>query len=136
MFARLLVVLAILAVAAAFGPARMAVRSTMQMSAERPNMAKVIAAGIMSASLFGSAAFAVEGASPKQSFFGDSQFSSPFTINENREDPIYSPYSPYGNGQAAVYNGRAGGSEEIAFWKNQLATCVKRVDNIPALNVR
>jgi len=105
MFARLLVVLALIAVAAAFGPARMAVRSSrMQMSAERPNMAKVIAAGVMSASLFGSAAFAVEGASPKQSFFGDSQYSSPFTVNENREDPLYSPYSPYGIDMMTIDN--------------------------------
>jgi hypothetical protein len=29
--------------------------------------------------------------------------SSPFTFDEKREDPIYSPYSAFGDGTAAVY---------------------------------
>ena len=123
MFARLVVLLAFLAVAAAFGPARMTVRSTrsMEMAAERPNMGKVLAAGLMASSLFGNVAVAVEGAAPKQSYFGDNQFSSPFTLNENREDPIYSPYSPYGNGEKAAYNARKNGPEEVKFYKAILA---------------
>ena len=29
--------------------------------------------------------------------------SSPFAFDEKREDPMYSPYSPFGDGSAAVY---------------------------------
>ncbi len=62
---------------------------------------------------------AKEGAAPKLDFFGDSS-SSPFTLSEKREDPLYSPYSPFGDGSAAVYNGRKNGKEEIAFYSKKL----------------
>ena len=47
-------------------------------------------------------AFAKEGTAPKIGIFTSSDLSSPFT-DENREDPLYSPYSAYGNGEKAVY---------------------------------
>lgn len=100
--------------------------STMQMNAQKPLVAAAIAAAMIATPAFGKA-----GEGPKFGFF-DGSPSSPFTI-ENREDPIYSPYSPFGNGEKAVYNGRKGGSEEISFWTNQLNTALKRVDNVPAL---
>ena len=56
--------------------------------------------------------------------------SEPFLVNLS-QDALFSPYSPYGNGDAAAYNVRKGGKEEISFWKNQLNVCVKRVDKIP-----
>ena len=59
------------------------------------------------------------------------EFSSPYADGESREDKLYSPYSAYGNGDAAAYNGRRGGKEEIAFWTEQLKQCVARVDKIP-----
>ena len=101
--------------------------STMQMNAQKPFVAAAIAAAMIATPAFGKA-----GEGPKFGFFDGTSNSSPFTI-ENREDPIYSPYSPFGNGEKAVYNGRKGGSEEIAFWTNQLNTALKRVDNVPAL---
>jgi hypothetical protein len=52
-------------------------------------------------------------AGAKLSFFGDAP-STPYTLSENREDPIYSPYSPYGDGSAAAY--KKGSKEEVAFY--------------------
>jgi hypothetical protein len=69
----------------------------------------------------GSPVLAKEGVGAKFSFFGDGDASSPFTVNENREDPIYSPYSAYGDGTAAVYNARKGGKEEKAFYTAKFA---------------
>ena len=125
---RAIVVLAVLAVVAAFGPARMAVRkaSSLQMGLERN-----IAAAAVAASLFAAPVLAVEGAPAKLGFFEGQSASSPFANVENREDPIYSPYSPYGNGAAAVYNKRKGGAEEINFWKGVLAESEKRVAKVP-----
>ena len=86
---------------------------------------------IIAASFLAPPAFAKDGEGPKQSFFGASPSSSPFTINENREDSIYSPYSPYGDGAAAAYNTRKGGKEEIQFWQKQFSECKNRVAKIP-----
>ena len=97
----------------------------MQMNAQKPFVAAAIAAAMIATPAFGKA-----GEGPKFGFFDGTSASTPFTI-EDREDPIYSPYSPYGNGEKAVYNARKGGSEEVAFWTNQLNNCLKRVDNVP-----
>ena len=99
----------------------------MQMNAQKPFVAAAIAAAMIATPAFGKA-----GEGPKFGFFDGTSASTPFTI-EDREDPIYSPYSPYGNGEKAVYNARKGGKEEVAFWTNQLNTALKRVDNVPAL---
>lgn len=125
---RALLALCIVAAVAAFGPARMSTRrGSVTMS-----MQKNLAAATLAASLFAAPAFAVEGAAPKQNFFGASPASSPFAAGEVREDPLYSPYSPYGDGSAAVYNARVGGAEEIKFWKEILAESEKRVARVPA----
>jgi hypothetical protein len=101
----------------AFSPSRFASRSrgNVEMAAET-SASKYFGAAVIAASMFSMPVLATEGAGPKYSFFGSSA-SSPFVINENREDPMYSPYSPYGNGKAAVYNNRKGGAEEVAFYK-------------------
>lgn len=66
---------------------------------------------------------AKEGEAPKMAFFGigsaSTSGSSPY-VQENREDPIYSPYSPYGNGEKSLYNKqRKGTADELKFWKNK-----------------
>jgi hypothetical protein len=127
---RFVVVLAVLAAAVAFAPAGRFGANSMQMNAQK-QIAKAFGAAAIAAS-FVMPAVAKEGATPKYSFFGETA-SSPFTFEESREDPIYSPYSPYGNGAAASYNKVKGDKTEISFWQNQLANCVKRVDNVPAL---
>ena len=120
---RFVVVLVVLAVAGAFAPAARFGARSMQMSMEK-QVTKAFTAAIIAASFMGGLpAIAVEGASPKQNFFGEAS-SSPFTFEETREDPIYSPYSPYGTGAAASYNSRKGSKEEIGFWQNQLANSV------------
>lgn len=123
MIAKVLICLLVVAGVSAFAPVgRMSSRS-MAMSA-RTNLAKVIGATGAAVSLMGGAAFAKEGTAPKQGFFGvvDTSASSPYVTNEDREDPMYSPYSPYGNGEAAVY--KEGQSDEIKFWTNQLNNCM------------
>ena len=112
--------LAFLSCVVAFQPTRFSSKKSEMVMSAQPNALKIATAALISASLMGSPVFAVEGAGPKFSFFGDSA-STPFTITENREDPIYSPYSPYGDGTAAVYNGRKGGKEEIAFWNGKFS---------------
>jgi hypothetical protein len=82
----------------------------------------LVGAAFVASSIFGSGANAAEGAGAKLSFFGDDAASSPYTITENREDPIYSPYSAYGDGSASVYNKNfKGDAKEIAFWKNKFS---------------
>ena len=123
MFAKLFVLVALIVSVSAFAPVgRMSSRTIAMVSGK--DLAKVVGATGAAVSLMGGAAFAVEGAAPKQGFFGigDKSYSSPYATGENREDPLYSPYSPYGNGEAAVY--KEGQSEEIKFWTNQLHNCV------------
>ena len=126
MFVQLFIAVVLIAVVNCFAPARFGARSqvsSMQMSMDK-QVSKAFTAAIIAVSFMsGLPAIAVEGASPKQNFFGEAA-SSPFTFEETREDPIYSPYSPYGTGAAAVYNERKGGNEEISFWQNKLAVCV------------
>lgn len=96
------------------------------MKAEQENkFAQAIAIALSSSILLtgGDFSFAKEGEAPRMSFFGlgsaSSSFSSPY-VNENREDPIYSPYSPYGNGEKSVYNNqRKGSADELKFWRNK-----------------
>jgi hypothetical protein len=71
----------------------------------------------IAASLFSFPVFAKEGDPAKLSIFGNDGLSSPFTAGEVREDPIYSPYSPYGNGEKAVY--KRGNSEELKFYQKK-----------------
>ncbi len=119
----LVLVFTIISVATAFTPARMSVRSSsLQMKSGDVSYGKLAGAALAASTLFSGSAFAVEGASPKQSFFGNAGYSSPFSGDEKREDPLYSPYSPYGNGAAAVY--KEGKSDEIKFWTNQLNKCM------------
>jgi len=118
---RFVVVLVVLCVASAFAPsARFGARS-MQMSMDKQVKNAFTAAIIAASFMNGLPAIAAEGAAPKQNFgvFGEAA-SSPFVTTETREDPIYSPYSPYGSGAAASYNDRKGSKEEISFWQNQL----------------
>jgi len=83
---------------------------------------------VIGASFAAGPAFAVEGAAPKQTIFGGGA-SSPFTFDEKREDPIYSPYSPYGNGAQAIY--KEAGTDEKIFWAAQFNECKKRIDRVP-----
>ena len=118
---RFVIVLVVLCVAGAFAPAARFGARSMQMSMEK-QVTKAFTAAIVAASFMGGLpAIAAEGAAPKQNFgiFGETA-SSPFVTTETREDPIYSPYSPYGSGAAASYNDRKGSKEEISFWQNQL----------------
>lgn len=86
-------------------------------------MTRLFGAAVIASSLFSGAAFAADGAAAKLSFFGDDAQSSPYTITEQREDSIYSPYSPYGDGSASIYNKNfKGDSKEITFWKEKFAT--------------
>lgn len=73
--------------------------------------------------------FYYSGAGAKIGIFSNSPMSSPFPQGETREDPIYSAYSPYGDGSKATY--KAGGSEEIAFYSKMFNECVKRTERIP-----
>lgn len=123
MIAKLFVLLIVVVSVSAFAPVgRMSAARTTMVSGK--DLAKVVGATGAAVSLMGGAAFAKEGASPKQGFFGiaDNSYSSPYASGENREDPLYSPYSPYGNGDAAVY--KEGQSDEVKFWTNQLNNCM------------
>ena len=110
---RLTVLIAVLAVALGFAPVQTRMQSNMrlQMSIDK-SIAKAASGLLLSAAIFAAPAFAVEGASPKYSFFGTAT-SSPFAMTEEREDPLYSPYSPYGNGENAVYTKLAGKFNEM-----------------------
>jgi hypothetical protein len=121
---RFVVLLAIIAVSFGFKPMNQ-MRSQMTMSTEKPNALKVIAATLLASSMIGAPVMAKEGVGAKYSFFGDAA-SSPFIVTEDREDPIYSPYSPYGDGSKAAYklSGREGSKEEIAFWSKTLNECM------------
>lgn len=90
-------------------------------ASEKPSMAKMVGAAIIASTFFSLPAFAVEGAAPKQSFFGQGSqgASSPFSSDEN----MYSPYSPWGDGKNAVYNDRKGGADELSQWSAKLEEC-------------
>jgi hypothetical protein len=119
---RFIVLVAIIAAAAAYKarPANLKVA------------AKIAGASLIASTLVGApmSTLAKEGDGAKLGIFSEGDISSPFT-NEKREDPLYSPYSPYGDGSAAAYNKVKGGKEEIAFWNGAFDECAKRVDNVP-----
>lgn len=94
-------------------------------------MQKFFGAGLIASSVFtaGIPAFAADGDGARISIFGDSAQSSPFTVTENREDPIYSPYSAYGNGEASIY--KKGGKDELGFYSTILKNSVDRTKKIP-----
>ena len=121
MFSRLAIfALLSVSVVCALSPARnaRATRSSTQMASETPSLSKMIGAALVASTLLAGPVFAKDGAGAKLSFFGDDSFSSPFTITEAREDPIYSPYSAYGNGEAAIY--KKGGKDEVSFYSTVL----------------
>lgn len=124
---RFAILLVFIVQAIAFGPARMTRSSTgLKMSMDKAS--KTFGAALIGVGMFVSPAFAVEGAGPKQSIFGGGN-SSPFTFDEKREDPIYSPYSPYGDASKAVY--KEAGKDEMAFWIQTFDKCEKRMDEVP-----
>eukprot|EP00596_Hydrurales_sp_CCMP1899_P007625 CAMPEP_0119036270 /NCGR_PEP_ID=MMETSP1177-20130426/3870_1 /TAXON_ID=2985 /ORGANISM="Ochromonas sp, Strain CCMP1899" /LENGTH=178 /DNA_ID=CAMNT_0006995873 /DNA_START=163 /DNA_END=699 /DNA_ORIENTATION=- len=94
-------------------------------------MAKMVGAAVIASTLFSSLpSFAVEGAAPKQNYFGQGGqgVSSPFASGD---EVMYSPYSPWGDGKNAVYNDRKGGEDELGQWKAKLEECALRVDRVP-----
>lgn len=127
---RVIVLIAFALVAVAFSPARNARQSMTLRMANENKASKLVVAALAAASLFGTPSFANVGDAPKIGIFSNAPISSPFT-QEDREDPIYSPYSPYGDGSKAAYNARKGGKEEISFWKTQFDNCVKRTEKVP-----
>jgi hypothetical protein len=127
---RVIVLIAFALSAMAFSPMRNARQSMALRMSSETKASKLAVAALAAASLFGTPAFANVGDAPKIGIFSNAPLSSPFT-QEDREDPIYSPYSPYGDGSKAAYNARKGGKEEIAFWKNQFDNCVKRTEKVP-----
>ncbi len=76
---------------------------------------KLIGAILIASSMLSMPVLAKEGTPAKISIFGNSDISSPYSAAEVREDPIYSPYSPYGNGDKAVY--KRGSVEEMKFYR-------------------
>ena len=119
---RFFVVLAALVSTLAFNPMGSMRTAKVQMAAEKNVAAKFLGAALIASSLVAMPVLAKDGDGAKFSIFGSRDQSSPFT-NENREDPIYSPYSPYGNGEKAVYNGRKGSADEIKFWSAKFQEC-------------
>ena len=119
--ARLAVLLLTISLVVAFVPSRFAVKSrhVLEMSSNAKTAINSISAALIASSVLSMPVFAVDGAGAKLSFFGDSDYSSPFTINEDREDAIYSPYSPYGNGEKALF--KKGNKEDVAFYKGIFA---------------
>ena len=124
MFVKLFALFAVISCVFGFQPARVSRKVELTMSAKQPSFFKTAGIALLGASLMGSPVLAKEGAGAKFSFFGDGDASSPFTVNENREDPIYSPYSAYGDGSKAAYNARKGGKEEKAFYTAKFAESV------------
>jgi hypothetical protein len=116
---RFFVLLVALCSAFSFNPMGMSRYSKVQMNAEKSSPAKVLGAAIAATLLVGSPVFAKDGEGAKLSFFGNAGYSSPF-VEEQREDPIYSPYSPYGNGEKSAYKlSREGSADELKFWRSK-----------------
>lgn len=119
MMFRLLMAMAVLLCVAAYSPVK---QTRLTMTAEKNFWAKAVTAAAVATSLISGPAFAKVGDAPKISLFGAAPMSSPFVV-EDREDPIYSPYSPYGNGEKAVYNSRRGTADEVKFWSKKFEEC-------------
>jgi len=126
---RFVVVLATLLVVAAFSPSALKRTQVNVVSMAQPT--KFFTAAVVASSLIAAPVLAKEGAGAKFGFFSGSDLSSPFTVNEDREDKMFSPYSPYGDGSAAAYNKLKGDAAEIKFWTNQFKECEKRTQNVP-----
>lgn len=120
---------AIIAAVSAFKPTSQ--RSVSFQLSMKNDIQKFMGAGMIASSVLASGmpAFAAEGDGARLSFFGDKAASSPFTVTEDREDPIYSPYSAYGNGEASVY--KKGGAEELGFYNTILKNSAERTKKIP-----
>ena len=121
---KFVIAMVIVALAMGFQQSRFATKSMMKMTIESPiSTNKLIGAALIASTLLsGLPSIAKEGAGPKQSFFGiggSKSFSEALDSNEDREDPKFSPYSPFGNGEKAVYNARKNTPEEIKFWKGK-----------------
>ena len=77
------------------------------------------------------------GAPANLGIFTNSPASSTFAQGETREDEIYSPYSPYGDGSASTYNNNRKGTDgEKAFYQGVFAESQKRVANIPSYTAK
>jgi hypothetical protein len=137
MFALLLVVVSIFT-ASAFNLAPVARfgTSNIQMSVEKISFSKAVGAAIIASSMISMPVFAKEGEGAKLGIFSNSPMSSPFPQGETREDEIYSPYSPYGDGTKATYNARKGGKEEVDFYRVKFDECVKRTERIPGYTAK
>ncbi|KAJ1409398.1 hypothetical protein B484DRAFT_456089 [Ochromonadaceae sp. CCMP2298] len=131
---KFLVVLACLLSAFAFNPLGAASGSRMQMKAAQPSAARVFGAAIIASSMIAMPVFAMEGVGAKLAPFGNSEQSSPFSASEVREDPMYSPYSPFGNGDASVY--KRGGKDEIKFYSAKFEDGIKRVAKVPGYTAK
>lgn len=103
--------------------------SSLQMSAEKLSMPKVFGAALIASSMLSMPVFAVEGAGAKLGIFSNAEISSPFPQAEKREDPIYSAYSPYGDGTAAVY--KKNGEFEVKLNKEMFEESAKRTTRVP-----
>lgn len=120
---RFLVIAAIITLAFGFGPStRVSSRSNALTMSAQKTASKIALATLIASSIFSVPAFSKTEANI--GIFKNDALSSPFAEGEDREDPMFSPYSPYGDGSKATYNARKGGSEEITFWKNQFNNCV------------
>lgn len=125
----ILALVAIIAAVSAFKP--IAHRTTGVQLSMKNDMQKIFGAGLIASTVLtaGMPVFAAEGDGARVSIFGSTAQSTPFTVQENREDPLYSPYSAYGNGEAAVY--KKGGKDELSFYSTILKNSVDRTKKIP-----
>lgn len=123
---RLLIALSVLLVINAFSGVSPLKTNRITMSLDK-KIAKAVGSAFLASSLLGgmsAPSFAKEGAPAKIGIFTNNDVSSPFAAGETREDPLYSPYSPYGNGEKAVYNnGRKNSADELKFWKGKFDDC-------------
>jgi len=133
MFKFLLVLVAFACAAVAFNPLGSATGSRMQMKVSQPSAAKVFGAAIIASSMLSMPVLAKEGVGAKIMPFTNSAASSPFN-DEKREDPMFSPYSPYGNGDAAVY--KRGGAEELKFYTAKFDEGITRVSRVPGYTAK
>lgn len=116
---KLLVVLCTMLSASAFNPLGAVRVQKMQMAAEKPSMQKLLGVALVASSMFAGPVLAKEGAGANIEIFGNNGASSPFS-----DAKTYSPYSPYGDGTNAVYNGRKGSPEETKFWTEKFNECM------------
>ena len=85
-----------------------------------PQIGSAVAAGIMATPM---AAFAANGQGAKLSLFGQAPLSSPYANEPN----MYSPYSPWGNGEDSVYE--KNNDDEVKFKIGKLKESAARFSN-------